>query len=497
MDNIRVSNVRVQGKNAVIVHDKLVADGPVDPKTKEPLIDPKTGEPYPGKNDDMSALLHKYLEFIRGFCDVMTGTGYAPRFGVLSLLSQNTPIFCYDHPRFKKITNTAFTDGINVFIDADFMRKLVEQEIEHNETKTGVVFLILHELMHKLYNHVDRLKSFPPRIANIAEDLVINGKLVKGFKMKVVPMLNEVGVGMKEEEANKYYKMAEEVVAEMLLIQERKKKQENEKKEQGDQKKPSSGSDGDTGEDGESNEAGQKQKSSTGAGKGQRKSKQSQGQGQSGESESGGESQSQGDAPKDEDGQDYSPIHSITPEELIEILAQEGLEDTVGNALNMPKHGDVEGLGQKKDKNSMQVENAIETAMVQANSCSDGRYPGQHIAEHAAETISGLRRGKVQWKIGLNKHILGDSMNLRHSDDEADIPWFLDKDSMGVEPWYMGSLLPQSPDETVLCLIDTSGSTSGGNMRQEFISEALALKKGVSTASDTCLLYTSPSPRDS
>jgi len=478
MSEVRKSNVKIQGRNGIIVHDKLVADGPVDPKTGEPLIDHKTGEPYPGKNDDMSALLHKYLEFIRGFSDVMTGSGYAPKFGVLSLLSQNTPIFCYDHPRFKKITNTAFTDGINVFIDADFMRKLVDQEIEHNETKSGVVFLILHELMHKLYNHVDRLKNYPPKIANIAEDLVINGKLVKGFKIKAVPMLNEIGVGMKEEEANKYYKMAEEVVAEMLLVQERKKKQEEQKDKKKKQDQSQSGGGSGQG-DGDEQEQDQNENSD---GSGQKKKKEKGDSENKENSKGGGEQENDSNEENDEE---YSPIHSITPEELIEILEEEGLQDTVGKALNMPKNGDVEGLGKKKEQNEMQTIDAIETAMSQANSCPDGKYPGQHIAEHAAETIAGLRRGKVQWKIGLNKHILGDTMNLRHSDDEADIPWYLDKDSMGVDPWYMGSLLPQSPDETVLCLIDTSGSTSGGNMRQEFISEALALKKGVSTASDT------------
>jgi hypothetical protein len=49
----------------------------------------------------------------------------------------------------------------------------------------------------------------------------------------------------------------------------------------------------------------------------------------------------------------------------------------------------------------------------------------------------------------------------------------------------MGALVPQSTDETVICLVDTSGSTSGGGMRQAFLSEALSLKNGVSSTGDT------------
>lgn len=489
MSEIRKTPIKVGGKNGIIVHDRLCADGPVDPKTNEPLIDPKTGEPYPGANDDMAELMHDYLVILRGNTMIDKGNSNAPRFGVLSLISMHTPIFVYDHPRFKKVANTAFTDGIHVFVDADFMRKLVTQENDSDGRQSGVVFLLLHELMHKLYYHVDRLKNYPPRIANIAEDMVINGKLVKGFKLEPVKLLAEIGHGMKPEEADKYYKMAEEVVAEMLLIQERQKKKKEEKQQKQQKGQPQQGGgsgsgSGGQGEESDGDDESQDQDQSNG-----QKGKPSKG-GKSGSK--GGQDQDGGDQKDDksngaggeEEDEEYSPIHHITPEELLDIIEEEGLEDTVGKALNLPKAGDVEAIGKKKDQAKLNDVDAIQTAISQAGK-SNGQYPGQHIAEEAADLISGLERGKIVWKLAIRKHFLGDGLKLKETDDEAAIPWYLDKKSMGVDPFYMGALVPQAPDEAVLCLVDTSGSTSGGNMRKEFLSEALNLKKGVSSTGDT------------
>lgn len=478
MSELRKTPVKVGGKNGVIIHDKLCSDGPVDPKTGEPLIDPRTGEAYPGPNDDMAELMHDYLVFLRGNTMIDKGNSNAPRFGVLSLISMHTPIFVYDHPRFKKVANTAFTDGIHVFVDADFMRKLVDQENLSDGRQSGVIFLLLHELMHKLYYHVDRLKNFPPKLANIAEDMVINGKLIKGFKLEPVKLLAEVGVGMKPEEADKYYKMAEEVVAEMLLIQERQKKQNQQKQKQ----KQKGGSGGSGGSGGDQDDQDQDQQENEDQEENQKSKKKDKGDKDS----SGDKEQNQDGQGGDENEEDeeYSPIHHITPEELLDIIEEEGLEDTVGKALNLPKAGDVEAIGKKKQQAKLNDVDAIQSAIAQAGK-ANGQYPGQHIAEEAAELVAGLNKGKIVWKLAIRKHFLGDGLKLKETDDEAAIPWYLTKESMGVDPFYLGALVPQAPDETVLCLIDTSGSTSGGDMRKEFLSEALSLKKGVSSTGDT------------
>lgn len=501
MSQIYQKEVKVGGKNGVIIWDKLCADGPKDPKTGEPLIDPATGEEYLGPNDDMAELLHDYLTKIRSPITLSTG-GTVPRFGVLTLLAMKTPIFCYDHPRLKKITNTAFTDGRSIFVDADFMRKLVQQEEDTGGKLSGVLFLLMHELMHKLFAHVGRLKNIPPKIANIAEDMVINGKLIKGFdSLKPVPLLYEVGVGMKPEEAEKYHDMSEEVVAEMLMRQEfqKKKKKEQDKKKQqqqqgqkgpkqqggggsGDDQEGSDGDD-DTQENDSSNGKEKDQKNSKGNPKDQN-SKNSKGNKDSeDDSSKGNEKGDQENGEGDEEDSEYSPIHHITPEELLEALEEAGLEGAKA-ALDMPDSTDVEGIGKMNERNKLNIIDAIQTAQSQAMNCS-GKYPGKEISNSAAQTIGDLDRGKITWKQALKKLFQGDGQRLFHSDDEAAVPWYLDKETMGIDPFYIGSPIPQAPDESILCIVDTSGSTSGGTLRKEFLQECLGIKRSLSSLGDS------------
>lgn len=542
MKKQRVTKVKKNGILGTIVHDRLCADGPVD-ENGNFLIDPATGEPYPGANDDIVALIqYKYVPFMCQLAYVKRKdengratdeTVALPRFGVLSLLAETTPIIVYDHPRFKQIANTAFTDGIHIFIDADFARKLKDQEIARN-TESGIVFLILHELMHKLYLHVERLKGYSPRLANIAEDFVINGKLVKGFDLTPVPLLRETGVGMSMEEANKYSSLAEETVAEMLLLKERqkaeeKKKEEEKKKKEEDKKKqdkkdqkdsgkdkdpnaqdPGDGEDpdengqpeqgngdkpGKNGQPGEGDGEGDDEDSdlesdgnSNGNGQGNGKGK---GKGQSGGQGGGGqpEADEDGDEDSDENGQgngpgqegdDYSPIHHITPEELSQILEEEGLSDTVGKALNIPKPSDVEGLGKKKEQSKMNITDAVQNALSGCRK-EGGSYPGAHIAEEAAMLIDDLNDGKLTWKMALNEITFGSGMKETRSEEVPNDMFFLNDDALGpvelgLNQIYLPGRIPAQNNETVLCLVDSSGSTGMGNMRAEFIGEAVGMQ---------------------
>lgn len=481
MSQIRQTPVQIGGKNGIIMHDLLCADGPVDPVTKEPLIDPETGKPYPGKNDDMADLLKQYLVVLNG--STYVGGESVARYGVLSLLAMNTTVFIYDHPRLKQITNTAFTDGIGIFLDADFFRKLREQEEDSDGNKHGIIPLLLHELMHKLKLHTTRMRGFDPRIANIAQDLVINAQLMKGFgdQLPPVPLLQETGHGFDEQSAEKYYKMSEEVVAEQLTIEDRKKKQkEEEKKKQkgnGSSSGDGSGGGGQSSSSGESEEQESEDQKNNGK-KGQNK------QEENGKKKGNNKSSGQGEEESEENG--GGDIHHITPEELIEILKEEGLENVL-DALDYPQDADdLDAVGKIKEKNVMNITDAVQTAMSEASKLGEGgKYPGQHIAESAADIINGLQKGKLQWKLGIKKHIHGDGQKLYKSDDEAALPWYLGKEVMGVDPWYEGALIPQAPDETVVCLVDSSGSTGGGDMRKQFMQECLTLKKGVSSMGDT------------
>lgn len=525
----RITNVVVGDRKGMIVHNRILSDGPVD-ENGDPFLD-ENGEPLPGPNDDMAYhMAHNYYTFM---CDIVVkkinlkdGAGEKnvkmPRFGILSMLAETTPIIVYDHPAFKEIADTAFTDGSYIFVDADFMRRLMKQEKDSNYTEHGVVFLLMHELMHKLYLHIDRLKTYDPRLANIAEDYVINGKLIKNFGLNPVPLLREVGVGMTPEDAAKYSVLAEETVAEMLLMKERNKKakeEENKKQEQnkdGDQDEQNQDGQNQEEDSQDNNQnSDQKQKGKDpsddgqGQGEGGEQEENENGEGQENENDEGSPSQKQGngsgkgkskgkgkgqnDSPtgggehhEDEEeneagggGSEYSPIHHIKPEDLSEIMHREGLGD-VARELGIPQPNDIEGMGKKREKSKMNITDAVQNA-VAANDRFGGQMPGAHIAEEAAMLIDGLNKGVLTWKMKIQEVILGAGMKETKSEEMPNDMYFLPDDalgdaSVGLNQIYLPGRVPAQSDEVVLVLVDTSGSTSGEGMREAFLSEAVSIQ---------------------
>lgn len=144
MSKIKITPLVINGKEAIITHDKLCADGPFDPITKEQLIDENTGNPYPGKNDDMAEQLVNYCSIIR--------SQNKPNldFGILSLVASITPIFAYDHPAFTDLNEKGFTDGKHVFINADYMRRVIKEEPYESNPNGGLVLFILQKLMERI-----------------------------------------------------------------------------------------------------------------------------------------------------------------------------------------------------------------------------------------------------------------------------------------------------------------------------------------------------------
>lgn len=527
----RITNVSVEGKKGIIVHNRILSDGPVD-ENGDPFLD-ENGEPLPGPNDDMA--YHMSNNYYTFMCDSIVkkitlkdGGGEKnvkmPRFGILSMLAETTPVIVYDHPAFKEIADTAFTDGSYIFVDADFMRRLMKQERESNFTEHGVVFLLLHELMHKLYLHIDRLKTYDPKLANIAEDYVINGKLIKNYGLNPVPLLREIGVGMTPEDAAKHSVLAEETVAEMLLLKERNKKQKEKEEEEkkkdkdnGDQQEDKNdngdnpdenpqdkkdkgqnpGDGGDEENDGEGNQPGdgegeESDEENENGSPSNKQGKQGKGKGQSkGQGKSGQQNPTGGGDMMDNDGEeedyggkekgkdDYSPIHHIKPEDLAEIMHREGLGD-IAKELGIPKPGDIEGMGKKREKSKMNITDAVQNAIA-ANERFEGQMPGAHIAEEAAMLIDGLNKGVLTWKMKIQEVALGAGMKEVKSEEMPSDMYFLPDDALGaadigLNQIYLPGRVPAQSDEVVLVLVDTSGSTSGQGMREAFLSEAVSIQ---------------------
>ena len=65
---------------------------------------------------------------------------------------------------------TAATNGRDFFYNTEFVEKLTVNELQ---------FLIGHELLHAIYDHIDRISGRDPRLSNIAQDYCVNADLIK------------------------------------------------------------------------------------------------------------------------------------------------------------------------------------------------------------------------------------------------------------------------------------------------------------------------------
>jgi len=78
---------------------------------------------------------------------------------------------------------TAATDGRNFYYCSEFINKLPLKQIE---------FLVGHEVLHAVYDHMGRRSDRDPKISNIAADYCVNFDLVEqriGEKISMVPIL--------------------------------------------------------------------------------------------------------------------------------------------------------------------------------------------------------------------------------------------------------------------------------------------------------------------
>ena len=65
---------------------------------------------------------------------------------------------------------TAATDGRTIFFNRDFFSKMTVKQVE---------FVIAHEILHNVFDHMSRREGRDPRIFNIAADYCVNGQLIR------------------------------------------------------------------------------------------------------------------------------------------------------------------------------------------------------------------------------------------------------------------------------------------------------------------------------
>lgn len=104
-------------------------------------------------NDDVAEKMIELKKHIVG--NIIKEGTVVPRFGLLSLKASSTPMYVYDHPAFMKITNTAFTDGVHIFVCANFLRKLFQEDENTKSNEEGVLPFIISGLTHMVLNQSD------------------------------------------------------------------------------------------------------------------------------------------------------------------------------------------------------------------------------------------------------------------------------------------------------------------------------------------------------
>ena len=65
---------------------------------------------------------------------------------------------------------TAATDGRHIYFNREFFEKLTVKQVE---------FVIAHEILHNVFDHMSRREGRDPQIFNIAADYCVNGQLVR------------------------------------------------------------------------------------------------------------------------------------------------------------------------------------------------------------------------------------------------------------------------------------------------------------------------------
>ena len=175
--------------------------------------------------------------------------GIIPKFGIVSLILERTPIVIVRD--LSKIIgcHTACTDGVRIMFDEAFLEQMFEEEkAYYNKLKANNIvminqktgrpeiddkflekcteFVLMHEAYHIVMRHASRLtlRKFYEMaekeptlysVINVALDLKINSNLRLGFpEQRILSSLMKTGMGFDPTSLKKYPLMAEELIVE-------------------------------------------------------------------------------------------------------------------------------------------------------------------------------------------------------------------------------------------------------------------------------------------
>lgn len=477
--------------------------------------------------DDMAEAIQDTCQFIRG--DIIQDGIVLPRFGLLTMKARRTPMYCYGHPEIKKRFPKSFNDGKHVYVSDDHLRELMAAEDRSRGVKEGVVPLILHHLLHMVMNHHKRFNAFDPEIAAIGSDISVYAKLKLAYpNMKWVEELEKdfVASGLSTPELQKYAALAEESIIreiggryrsnlppeetenfdeeerkkqeaqekkdakekerqEKAERKEKEKKEKQEKKDKGEEDEEDSDEQEQDGEPEPGDEPGDEE----GDGEGEESDQESDQEGGRPSKDKGALSRALQEMGMSGDVEDLDSPHSVSLQEMAQIMEDEGLEATQ-ERLDMPKPWDYqEAARQERETRAADVEDISKSVKMAGQA---GTMGGGHLAGSAHAEVLKETEGKLSWKLGLQE-VLGESMKYGYSEEEPGALYFVNPKDMGLETEiYIGADLPQKTEGAVMVLMDSSGSITD-DLFKMFLAEVFGIIKNQnpesSTASEVVLLF--------
>jgi len=183
---------------------------------------------------------------------ILKRNGVIPKFGIVSLVLERTPIVIIRDLAKIIGCHTACTDGVRIMFDEAFLEQMFEEEkAYYNKLKAnnivminqktgrpeiddvflekGTEFILMHEVYHIVMRHASRLtlRKFYEMavkeptlysVINVALDLKINSNLRLGFpEQRVLASLMKSGMGFDPASLKKYPLMAEELIVEEAI----------------------------------------------------------------------------------------------------------------------------------------------------------------------------------------------------------------------------------------------------------------------------------------
>jgi hypothetical protein len=396
-----------------------------------------------------------YLEWVAGYKE-----NGMPRFDQCSIVAGRVRVLVYDNPMLAmKLGGTAcvISGTPDIYMYSEFAKECIEADLKNVDTNsptTDVAFILLHELSHKVLEHIDSLTRWKEEFgvsmenANKGMDTIINMGLVLHPDINTTLSLNSIydceqqqvvqgGYGLTFDEqyifgsgrasaleVSRHYQMVEEA-----------KKAEAEQKVEDDKAEP----------DEAANNSGN----------------------QSGKGDS---NEAKNDTDKHKPGGAFGLEHVSTIKDLVDALNEVGLSELV-KRLGYPQDKIGQGKAETNESANVQADmNLYDQIKRQVGGA------GSHIDSFISETFKAKENISIRSDLDA---VLTDSLGLGKDDmmfyeDEPSEQFMHDPTLYGSqERVWEGTHIPVSPTDVLMVIIDTSGS-----MDEERLGFCLAAIKG-------------------